>query len=467
MANKIIFLDGIANTLPKYSQNGNIVLTLNNVSNIGNISVNDNIVFIEYSHQEISSLFRVTAINNNDISLEMIISFAPSIQLGNLSTLTVSQPFSTNHFYDLSDDNINEIYSSINPIVSMAPISQPTQINRNATGENRIVYGAPGTGKSNYLDREYPNSKRVTFHPEMTYFDFVGGIKPILVVEPTSGSKNVSYEFVAGTFTQAWLEAYRNPDEDVTLIIEEINRANTASVFGDLFQLLDRNSSGISDYAINNTELVDYLKQEGVINEIDLIGDDWLKLPSNLTLVATMNSADQGVFVMDSAFKRRWRFEYLPINFEGSVYENNTVPGLQNITWRQFAETLNDHLCSKDINEDKLIGPYFVNDTDFSSVENFASKLLIYLWDDVVRYQRDEVFSRTDRFSKIIEIFQGNKPFDIFATELKKSLTDLLASSITTSNMLGDSSQLQTDDVDEDDKGSSDFDTDSTISTED
>ena len=428
MTNKIIYMDGI-NPSFKISFKDELELTLSNVTNIDVLNTNDRVVFVESSDEKVSSIYKVISINSDTLRLEVLLSFSPAIPLKNLTTFTPPQPIETNKFYDFPDATIDQIYSSLisskTPLAT-PPVTSPLVNDRITIGENRIVYGAPGTGKSKYIDDKYPDSYRVTFHPEMTYFDFVGGIKPIIVEE--QGKNKVSYEFVPGIFTKAWLEAYRKPTESITLVIEEINRANTAAVFGDLFQLLDRNSEGKSDYYINNDELVDFLRNdENVSEEEELIGENWIKLPSNLSLIGTMNSADQGVFVMDSAFKRRWRFEYRPIEFSGTKYENKKVPGL-NIKWMLFAETLNNHLCNKDINEDKLIGPYFLNQTDFENIENFASKLLIYLWDDVVRHQRSEVFSRTDRFSKIIDIFKSANPFNIFSSDLKKSIIDLVDS---------------------------------------
>lgn len=298
-------------------------------------------------------------------------------------------------------------------------------------GQNIIYYGAPGTGKSFIVDektKDYSYRRRVTFHPEYTYFDFVGGLKPI------QEDSEVRYEFVPGPFTEAIVHALNNPNSKCALIIEEINRANTAAVFGDLFQLLDRKSSGISEYIIKNKEVVDYIVS--MLNEsaklyyyqrlTELSGDysesmgQQLFLPSNVWLYATMNSSDQGVFVMDSAFKRRWEFIYIPIDFSSSVNNNIIVDGFK-ITWEKFAVELNDTLVKiNGITEDKLIGPYFLKKSDLSDKEKVASKLLIYLWDDVVRYQRDSLFVQKDRFSKLVQDFKkGNQ---IFIDELNEKL---------------------------------------------
>ncbi len=164
---------------------------------------------------------------------------------------------------------------------------------------NKIYFGAPGTGKSKYVDDTYYDeyAKRVTFHPEYTYNDFVGYIRPIV------DGDDLTYAFVPGTFTEILVEALSDPYNMYTLIIEELNRANTAGVFGDLFQLLDRKQDGSSEYRVNNTDIYKCIK--------DTIGNDYIYsdgsigIPSNLNIIATMNTADQNVFVMDTAFKRR------------------------------------------------------------------------------------------------------------------------------------------------------------------
>ncbi|MFC5773226.1 AAA family ATPase [Ectobacillus antri] len=278
-------------------------------------------------------------------------------------------------------------------------------------GINKIIYGAPGVGKSYRLGTA---NMRVTFHPEYTYFDFVGGLKP-----SKNDSGEISYDFVPGPFLRALKRAYDYPREMHTLVIEEINRANTAAVFGDIFQLLDRDENGWSEYFIENKEILDYLnsnRQEDKIAEV--------RIPGNLNLFATMNSADQGVFVMDSAFKRRWEFEYISISFVGATHaqEHLTYAGYK-ITWRDFATTVNGHLASAlGVNEDKLIGPYFLKKEELADTNKIASKLLIYLWDDVVRHQREELFKQEyNTFSSVSEDFAtGQKR--IFVEELEQML---------------------------------------------
>jgi 5-methylcytosine-specific restriction enzyme B len=203
-------------------------------------------------------------------------------------------------------------------------------------GINLILYGAPGTGKSYEINKRYPNNRiRVTFHPEYSYHDFIGSYKPLPLYkskeesyqlytyegkEINVGEPIIDYQFVPGPFTLALKKALLNEHENITLVIEELNRANAPSVFGDIFQLLDRDNTGKSEYSIKpSSELYSYLKKD--INWLQ----DEIYIPHNMNIVATMNSADQGVYVLDSAFKRRWNFEYMPIHLDGIEHEDEKV----------------------------------------------------------------------------------------------------------------------------------------------
>lgn len=180
--------------------------------------------------------------------------------------------------------------------------------------KNTLIYGAPGTGKSYYIEKNIkPNYdgriERVTFYEDFDYTDFVGGLKP------TRDEYNqINYEFIPGAFTRILVDALNNPLKKHLLIIEELNRANAASVFGDVFQLLDRDENGTSQYEIYAGELADYL-DKNVIG-FSKFKEDGVKIPGNFAIYATMNPADQNVQQIDSAFKRRWDMVYLPINFD-------------------------------------------------------------------------------------------------------------------------------------------------------
>lgn len=305
-------------------------------------------------------------------------------------------------------------------------------------GENVILYGTPGTGKSYEINRRYPNNQiRVTFHPEYTYHDFVGSYKPVPVYKETSstlkerdnslfdkGEPLIDYRFSPGPFTIALARALSKPKELHTLIIEEINRANAPSVFGDLFQLLDRDENGNSIYPVANPEIAAYLRKESSIVEnlkdkgVDIENTDEIIIPNNLNIVATMNSADQGVFVMDSAFKRRWNFEYLPIDLENAEHKDELVPyNGQFVRWKDFVEAINKCLSEHEINEDKHIGPYFMKKGEPSNQDLVASKLLIYLWDDVVRHKRNKLFKGVKTFSELVKKYKAG--LDIFNVEFK------------------------------------------------
>ncbi|MCC3665424.1 McrB family protein [Staphylococcus haemolyticus] len=277
-------------------------------------------------------------------------------------------------------------------------------------GQNKIYYGAPGTGKSYVVNSTFQNYSRVTFHPEYTYFDFVGGLRPV-----KGKNDSINYEFVPGIFTDMLIKAVLNKNEMNGIIIEELNRANTAAVFGDIFQLLDRDDDGKSKYLIKNKDICEY---------IELITNkkcEEIYLPSNFDIIATMNSADQGVFVLDSAFKRRWRFEYIPIDFNDSDIREMKISGFE-MFWSDFGSTLNEFLTEIGVEEDKLIGQRFINKKEMASNDLIASKLLIYLWDDVVRYNRQKLFKEHKMFSRLITQFK-EEGIGCFVDDLKERLS--------------------------------------------
>lgn len=281
---------------------------------------------------------------------------------------------------------------------------------------NLIFFGAPGTGKSykmHKLSTELFDEScimRVTFHPDYTYAQFVGSLRPYTdVISGRSG-----YRYIPGPFIDAYVRA-KQTNEPVALLIEEINRANPAAVFGDVFQLLDREDSGESTYPIRaSEELTNYLSwQEGFVSTPE--GERAiLSLPDNLFLWATMNSADQGVFPMDTAFKRRWDFEYLDINENENTLDEIKIPlgqtGRQ-VKWNDFRHAINDLLRRAKVNEDKLIGPYFMRLSDIKNAERFnrvfKNKVLMYLYEDAVRMRRDKIFvdGSSITYSQVCEKF--------------------------------------------------------------
>ena len=262
----------------------------------------------------------------------------------------------------------------------------------------QIFYGAPGTGKSNTIKRNVDNEKKIcfrtTFHPDSDYSTFVGAYKPSM--KPTgaalaSGEKEeiITYKFVPQAFTKAYAAAW-NTTEDVFLVIEEINRGNCAQIFGDLFQLLDR-KGGKSEYPIEaDTDLANYLKEaldKSPRTDIpqEVKSGERLMLPQNLYIWATMNTSDQSLFPIDSAFKRRWDWVYIPI--KPHAEENYKIKmGNETYDWWGFLQKINSVIDDTTHSEDKKLGYFFVN-TESKTVcaEKFVSKVLFYLWNDVFK----------------------------------------------------------------------------------
>lgn len=296
---------------------------------------------------------------------------------------------------------------------------------------NLIYFGAPGTGKSYQLNKlakgsfAKKNIRRVTFYPDYTYSQFVGCFKPYS--EP--GSKEISYEFVEGPFLKTYLDAIAHPYDNFVLLIEEINRANPAAVFGDVFQLLDRDKSGNSVYSVAASKemadciggYLDALKDDTDVRDDieryydpDIDFDDFsemacedLSLPPNMYIWATMNSADQGVFPMDTAFKRRWSFKYIGIDAgadkpleDGRKISELEVPisinGINTlIVWDKLRRRINGLMKTLRINEDKFLGPFFISPNDLNDRfgDVFKDKVLLYLYEDIGKLKRGRLFS--------------------------------------------------------------------------
>ena len=275
-------------------------------------------------------------------------------------------------------------------------VSLPAEL---ATKFNWIVFGAPGTGKSrklnDYIHFFGPHYERVTFHPSYSYANFVGTYKP----RPTKDEEDkltITYEYVPGPFLRTLVTAIKNVEQQFLLLIEEINRANVTAVFGDVFQLLDR-KGGKSEFPISvSTDMLEYL--EKAIGK--KLGDDFkLSIPSNLYIWGTMNSADQGVFPVDSAFKRRWEFTYLGVNENAAVIANKKIilSCGETIEWDPLRRRINERLTLSKVNEDKLLGPFFLAPEKLDDPQifedAFKSKVLMYLFEDAARHCRDKMFA--------------------------------------------------------------------------
>ena len=307
---------------------------------------------------------------------------------------------------------------------------------------NRILFGAPGTGKSFQIDKDLKDKngsdnfiyfERVTFHPSYSYANFVGTYKP---VKDEKNNGQITYEFVEGPFIRVLRQALCDTNgNNYLLIIEEINRANVTAVFGDVFQLLDRNSENYSQYHVASSEdLRKHLIKHGVPQD----KAEELRIPSNMYIWATMNSADQGVQPLDTAFKRRWEFEYLNINnSENKIDENMKIiqfPKTQ-IDWNLLRHLINNRLSSNyNINEDKLLGPFFVKkgkQNEIQFINSFKSKVLMYLFEDVCKINPKPLFAGIDKtklyFSDIVSAFDSNG-IDIFKfsdDEISKAKSEL------------------------------------------
>lgn len=386
---------------------------------------------------------------------------------------------------------------------------------------NRIVFGAPGTGKSHRLELDSKcfgnNVERVTFHPSYSYANFVGtykptmtrndldwltddekkkviailqdksktaqekydllydkfkgegltrlpillgiytdevfktkkvdgtdtdntvernhgkAIRPYLNLQHGNGGKEISYEYVPGPFMRIYTQAINHPEEKYLLLIEEINRANVAAVFGDVFQLLDR-KSGVSEYPIATSEDIKAFLMNNLEclkgKRIDEFSDEEsrlyqeMRIPNNMFIWATMNSADQGVFPMDTAFKRRWEFEYIGVDDEAKEVEKYIIPigdkeHRKYVKWNDLRERINDILVSDEckVNEDKLLGPFFISKNMLESaceneerfIKAFESKVIMYLFEDAVKMRPKNIFKKHEgkmTFSAICKTFE-------------------------------------------------------------
>lgn len=384
-------------------------------------------------------------------------------EYGYTSTLTTMAKMVTGDLLCSSDKAIAA--ASFNPIKL---IDEPLQI---------IYYGAPGTGKSFTIDdkTDDKNSVHTTFHPDSDYASFVGAYKPTMempinsiygesVQFPTGKNghpgteKKIVYKYVPQAFLKAYVAAWSNLDTPYFLIIEEINRGNCAQIFGDLFQLLDRNNTGSSSYAIHADEdITQFLssdskgfaslsdEQKDAIRAFELhkdngktqaVGQDILNgklllLPPNLYIWATMNTSDQSLFPIDSAFKRRWNWKYMPIEYHPidkktqQPIDWNFQIGDNIYSWGQFLSKISPEIYTLTESSDKQMGYFFAkadNTTGIISEEVFLNKVLFYLWTDV--------FKDFDMSSELFKNKDKNRSFiftDFFDKDQPHALANLMA----------------------------------------
>jgi 5-methylcytosine-specific restriction enzyme B len=280
---------------------------------------------------------------------------------------------------------------------------------------NWIIYGAPGTGKSHYLNDKCQELQakeiiRVTFYSDYTYGQFVGGYRPAPLYEPGAttlylgrdsreelrpGKPIIEYRFVPGPLLNILERAVNDKSGGrYLLIIEELNRADAPAVFGDIFQLLDRNSDGESKYPVRlSSEATEYLVAKGLGKSI--------VIPSNLYIWATLNNADQGVVPLDTAFKRRWSFSYMGLNDNESQLDDKKIQteflsktgDKLELDWNTLRKKINAKLSALNIHEDMHIGPFFLSGAELSDDSAFKYKLLSYIRDDILRHRADEFFT--------------------------------------------------------------------------
>lgn len=311
------------------------------------------------------------------------------------------------------------------------PVEENSNVNKKTV--QKILFGPPGTGKSynaNELVKEsYPSYRstnenpylfRVTVFPDYSYHDFIGSIMPIVENDGNGDENKIKYEFLPGIFTKALIKAYENPNKDVYLIIEEMTRGNIAAIFGDVFQLLDRTKDGSSEFSIKNYMISDELKKRGFS-----VKHDAVTIPKNLNIIGTVNTSDQNVYVIDTAFKRRFDFEYVDLdpvkNKKTNEYINNgkfcfTIDGKDTeLNWIDFYQIINKYIVEiLELNEDKQLGQFFIKFNNPNNLEEnyniLKNKLLDYLWNDVQKASLSgkKIFKKEySSFSKLYKDFSN------------------------------------------------------------
>lgn len=330
---------------------------------------------------------------------------------GGFSNLNIKK--APDGIFDIKIDNVTEPYDDGKEI-DLEEIVTPSIRLKEISSRQLICYGAPGTGKSHCIKKETDEWEkkgrvvRTTFHPDSDYSTFVGAYKPTtesvqrydIYNKPITRDGQpvmeqiITYEFVEQAFLQAYIDAWRNRNEYEFLIIEEINRGNCAQIFGDLFQLLDRGNDGYSEYSIRaDKDLQKHLSKAFEDIEIEdypnIKNGKELLLPSNLYIRATMNTSDQSLFPIDSAFKRRWDWKYVPIakgNDNGVELDWEIAIDSEKYDWWKFIKTVNKHIFGTTNSEDKQLGFFFCKAKDnIIDAETFVGKVIFYLWNDVFK----------------------------------------------------------------------------------
>ena len=310
-----------------------------------------------------------------------------------------------NESYSTELQKALNIYRCLNQNIYDISIAGETELEKDAktpkvrkTGaENILLYGVPGAGKSHEIKTKYCSDEkfmeRVVFHPDYTYSDFVGQILP-RVEKDESGNEKLKYVFTPGPFTKMLKKAEKDPDHYYYLVIEELNRGNAPAIFGEIFQLLDRKDEdefppeevGESEYGISNYE---------VATEVYEDEEHPVRIPSNMYILATMNTADQNVFTLDTAFQRRWDMRQIENKFDESEHSKDIIEGTK-VNWGAFATVINDMVLEINVDmassEDKRLGTYFAKKKELE-VNRFPEKVLKYLWDDAFKMDKTAIFN--------------------------------------------------------------------------
>lgn len=350
---------------------------------------------------------------------------------------------------DMNVEDEPTIGSEKNENIKIIDIRQREHL-RKSTGENILLYGVPGSGKSWTIQHEYCDDEkcmeRLVFHPDYMYSDFVGQILPV-VKKDDEGKEKVRYEFKPGPFTKILKKAYEDPQKSYYLVIEEINRGNAPAIFGEIFQLLDRMDEdkdgfkkGTSEYGITN---------ENIALEVYGDPDTKVRIPANLSILGTMNTSDQNVFTLDTAFQRRWIMRMIKNSFVKHKYADNPILDTS-VSWKQFCEAINEEILRRNnvtSSEDKRLGAYFVSADDLVYVKTqdgasekqiieaehknarFAEKVIKYLWDDAFKFSHPDTFDtrRYKSLEKVIETFNtstGDDRFKVYHENLRKLILE-------------------------------------------
>ncbi len=323
----------------------------------------------------------------------------------------------------------------------------PDESLRKTEGCNIILYGVPGSGKSWTIQNEYcareEFMERLVFHPDYMYTDFIGQILPVVKDD------KVRYEFRPGPFTKLLKKAYWNPQQEYYLIVEEINRGNAPAIFGEIFQLLDRITDENADYPVGTSEYP--ITNANIAKEVYGDPERMVRIPSNLSIIGTMNTSDQNVFTLDTAFQRRWTMRMIPNSFDRHMFANNPILDTS-VSWRAFCAAINDEILRRNnvtSSEDKRLGAYFITASDLKinraeitaardSKEwikarhdnaRFAEKVLKYLWDDAFKFVHSETFDTKlyPSLDAVIDAFcndNGDSRFKVFNENMVKAIQD-------------------------------------------